>query len=283
MNSFARAIGDRWIGVKPQQRDAASRHVIPAVVVTGGSSGIGLAIALEFHRQGEAVVLVARDQEDLNAARLSFARSERVHVLSLDITAPDAPERLDTALRDRSLYLDILVNSAGTGLAGPFDSHSSTEIAHLIDLNVTALTRLTRHVLPAMKSRARGGVLNVASLGGYIPGPNQAAYYASKAYVCSLTEALAAELVGSGVRMTVAAPGPIETKFHAKMGADYAGYRWIMPALSPARAARSAVFAYQLGSSVVVPGLIYKGMAVAVTIIPHWLTLPVIRLLLAPR
>ena len=283
MNGFFLAAIDRWVGAKPYTPDVSGLTTRPAVVVTGGSSGIGLAIAQEFRRQGETVVLVARDESRLTAARSSFEPSERIHIISLDITALDAPALLDAALRDLNLSLDVLVNSAGTGLAGLFDIHSPEEIDRLIALNVSALTRLTRQALPAMKARGRGGILNIASLGGYIPGPNQAAYYASKAYVCSLSEALASELAGTGVRMTVAAPGPIETKFHARMGADNALYRTILPALSPARAARSAVFAYRLNRSVVVPGLIYKAMAVAVTIIPHWLTLPFIKIILAPR
>lgn len=283
MNGLLFSVIDRWIGVKPYSDDGLAHSASPAVVVTGGSSGIGLAIAQEFHRLGETVVLVARDEDCLTAARASFSSSARVHVIPLDITTPEAPANLDTALRDAGLILDVLVNSAGTGLAGSFDTHSPAQIDHLIGLNVAALTRLTRHVLPAMKARSRGGVMNIASLGGYIPGPNQAAYYASKAYVCSLTEALASELPGSGVRMTVVAPGPVETKFHAQMGADNALYRWILPALSPARTARSAVLAYRLGRAVAVPGLIYKAMAVAVTIIPHWLTLPFIKVILAPR
>ncbi len=289
MNGLLLSAIDRWIGVKPNKPDPAAATASPAVVVTGGSSGIGLAIAQEFHRQGETVVLVARDQDRLFAASSSFQPSKsidtikRIHTISIDVTTPRAPALLDKALRDLNLYLDVLVNSAGTGLAGPFDTHSPQELDRLVDLNVSALTRLTRHALPAMKARAHGGVINIASLGGYLPGPNQAAYYASKAYVCSLTEALASELAGSGVRMTVVAPGPVETRFHAKMGADNALYRWLMPALSPAGTARAAVFAYRLCRSVVVPGLIYKVMAVAVGIIPHWLTLPFVKLILSPR
>ncbi len=289
MNGLLLSAIDRWIGVKPNKPDPAVATSSPAVVVTGGSSGIGLAIAQEFHRQGETVVLVARDQNRLSAASSSFQPAKpihtikRIHTIPLDVTTPHAPALLDAALRDLNLYLDVLVNSAGTGLAGPFDTHSPQELDRLVDLNISALTRLTRHALPAMKARAHGGVINIASLGGYLPGPNQAAYYASKAYVCSLTEALASELAGSGVRMTVVAPGPVETRFHAKMGADNALYRWLMPALSPAGTARAAVFAYRLCRSVVVPGLIYKVMAVAVGIIPHWLTLPFIKLILSPR
>ena len=198
MNGFFLAAIDRWVGAKPYTPDASGLTTRPAAVVTGGSSGIGLAIAQEFHRQGETVVLVARDEERLAAARSSFEPSERIHIISLDITILDAPALLDAALRDLNLSLDVLVNSAGTGLAGLFDTHSSVEIDRLIGLNVSALTRLTRHAFPSMKARGRGGVINIASLGGYIPGPNQAAYYASKAYVCSLTEALASELAGTG-------------------------------------------------------------------------------------
>ena len=102
----------------------------------------------------------------------------------------------------------------------------------LVDLNVRALTRLTRHFLPGMRQRGRGGILNVASLGGYAPGPNQAAYYASKAYVLSLTEAIAAETAGEGVRVCALAPGPVDTAFHARMGAENAFYRYLVPPAS---------------------------------------------------
>ena len=90
-----------------------------------------------------------------------------------------------------------------------------------------ALTQLTRHFLPGMRVRGRGGILNLASLGGYAPGPNQAAYYASKAYVLSLTEAIAAETAGEGVRVCALAPGPVNTRFHARMGAENAFYRYL--------------------------------------------------------
>ncbi len=123
----------------------------------------------------------------------------------------------------------MLVNNAGIGLSGRFDDHSHEEIEALLALNVTALTRLMRHVLPQMRARGRGGVLNIASLGGYVPGPHQAVYYASKAYVISLSEAVASELAGTGVRVAVVAPGPVATGFHAAMGAENARYRaWLL-------------------------------------------------------
>ena len=106
-----------------------------------------------------------------------------------------------------------------------------------------------------MKARGAGGILNVASLGGYAPGPYQAAYYASKAYVLSLTEALAAEAAGSGVRICVVAPGPVETRFHAKMGGEGAFYRSFIRAQTPKAVAASAYRGFMLGRRVVVPGL----------------------------
>ena len=109
---------------------------------------------------------------------------------------------------------------------------------HLLDLNVAALTRLMHHVLPGMLARARGGILNVASLGGLVPGPYQAAYYASKAYVVSLTEAVAAENAGRGVRFMALAPGPVNTGFHAAMGAELSFYRQLIFALERGATAR---------------------------------------------
>ena len=286
MKRFLTDAVDRWIGrtARPDL-DALAQvaHLQPAVVVTGGSSGIGLAIAHEFARLGHHVMLVARDAARLDMAVATFPANGAVTALALDVTTPDAPLLIDAALAARGLYLDTLVNSAGIGLAGAFESHAPDDIDRLVLLNVAALTRLTRHVLPGMRARARGGILNVASLGGYVPGPNQAAYYASKAYVCSLTEALASECAGSGVRITALAPGAVQTTFHASMGTDRALYRLLIPGVSPERAARAAVFGYGLGRSVVVPGLTAKALAVAVTLIPHWLTLPLLRVLLAPR
>jgi uncharacterized protein len=290
---FLVALIDRWVAraalPDPAALSAVAR-LTPAVVVTGGSDGIGLEIAREFVNRGRAVVIVARDEGRLtsalgylNAGGLNTGEPGAARALSLDITVDDAPARIDQMLAAQGSYCDILVNCAGCGLSGPFDAHSEADIARLIALNVGALTRLTRHMLPGMRGRGRGGILNVASLGGYVPGPYQAAYYASKAYVCSLTEALAAELAGSGVRVSVVAPGPVETRFHARMGAEDALYRRLLPALSPQRAARSAVFHYLLGRRVIAPGLLPKVGAVCVSILPHFITAAMVAVLLRPQ
>ena len=171
----------------------------------------------------------------------------------------------------------------GSVSPGAFTSHDPAELDRLVELNIAALSRLTRAFLPDMLVRGRGGIINIASLGGFSPGPYQAAYYASKAYVISLTRALAHENRGMGVRFAVVAPGPVETRFHARMDAERAFYRRFLPALSPARVARATMFWYAQGSTVIVPGLFNTALALALGFLPGLLTIPVVALLLHPR
>jgi short-subunit dehydrogenase len=283
-----RRLPDLWIARYAKPSPEALRavaHLKPAVVVTGASRGIGLAIARRFAEARHAVALVARDTGPLETAAAAIAQDFGVAApaIPLDVMRADAPGALDRRLAERGFYLDVLVNNAGTGLSGPFETHGSDEVTHLLDLNVSALTRLMHHALPGMLARARGGVLNVASLGGLAPGPYQAAYYASKAYVISLTEAVGYEHAGSGVRLSVLAPGPVDTEFHAAMGAEHSFYRQLILPLSPEATARAAYRGYVLGSRLIVPGFMNKVLAVALRILPHTLVLPLIGWLLRPR
>jgi short-subunit dehydrogenase len=234
----------RWWSPHPQVRAAAERGN-PAAVVTGASEGIGLEFARQLAGTGITVVAIARTEPTLRAICVDIVAKSppgtRVLPLPLDLAHPEAVDRLDEFLTLNALHADILVNNAGVGVAGPFTSKSEPELTALIDLNIRALTLLTRRLLPGMLARGRGGIINVASLGGYVPGPYQAAYYASKAYVMSLTEALAEEVAGKGVRVLAVAPGPVQTNFHATMGADHALYRWLVPAAQPQMIARRAL------------------------------------------
>lgn len=283
-----RRLIDLWLA-RYAEPSAAARAAVaglkPITVVTGGSRGIGLAIARRFAKAGHDVALVARHADALQAAAASLAREIPVTALAvpLDVTDAAAAQRIDAHLTANGFYLHTLINCAGVGLAGPFLSHSDDAIQRLLDVNVNALTRLMRHALPAMVARAEGGIVNVASLGGLVPGPNQAAYYASKAYVVSLTRAVATENTGSGVRITALAPGPIDTGFHQAMGAELSFYRQLVLALSADETARSAYRGYVLGQSLVVPGITAKLLQIALWIIPHAVLLPLVGWLLRRR
>lgn len=278
---------DRWIGRYAQPDADASAAVSgldPAVVITGGSRGIGRALAVRFAQAGGTVALIARDRDALSSAVAEIERTgARAVAIALDVTTDDAAYRIDTALADAGLFTDVLVNNAGIGLAGPFAEHTLEEIDALIALNIRSATRLMHHALPPMLARGRGGVLNVGSLGGLVPGPHQAAYYASKAYLISLTEAVAYEARGRGVRIAVVAPGPVDTRFHHAMGANRALYRTLFPAQSADAVARSAYRGFLLGRTVMAPGLLPTAGQLALKVLPHAVTVPLVGGLLARR
>jgi uncharacterized protein len=285
MASLLTAAADAWIGryAKPDPLALdAVRSRTPAVVVTGASRGIGLALARRFAQSGSAVAMVARDQHLLEGMAQRVARDFGVKAvpIALDVTALDAPAAIDAALESAGLYTETLVNNAGIGLSGPFYTHTPEELDRLIAVNVAALTRLTHHVLPQLRARARGGILNVASLGGMVPGPHQAAYYASKAYVLSLTEAIRHQVRGEGVRIAALAPGPVRTTFHRAMRAEGALYRLVFPAMRPEAVAASAYRGYKIGRTIIVPGLLSTAGWIAVRFLPHAITVPIVGLLL---
>jgi uncharacterized protein len=268
-----------------RQALAAYAGLRPMVVVTGGSEGIGYALARRFAAAGNDVMLVARRPDPLREAADRIRAEFKVEAIAApaDVTAPDAISVIEAALAANRAYADVLINSAGMGLAGPFHDHPPEKVMQLIDLNVGALTRLTRHFLTGMLVRGRGGILNLASLGGYAPGPNQCVYYASKAYVLSLSEAIAAETAGLGVRITALAPGPVNTGFHARMGAERAFYRYMVAPASAESTARAGYRALALGLRVYVPGLLNPLLALFMRITPHRILIPIVRVLLKPR
>jgi hypothetical protein len=255
------------------------------VVVTGGSEGIGYELARRFALGGNEVMLVARRRAPIQeaAARIAAEAGVRTVAVPADITAGDAIPKIEAALAEHRAYCDVLINSAGIGLSGPFHAHASEDVLRLIDVNIRALSALTRHFLPPMRTRGRGGILNLASLGSYTPGPNQAAYYASKAYVLSLTEAVAAETAGEGVRVCALAPGPVSTAFHARMGAENAFYRSFIAPASARSTARAGYLGFQLGLRVTIPGLMNPLLAPVMRIMPHRILLPIVGWLLKPR
>lgn len=242
-------------------------------VITGASAGIGAELARVFARRGYALYLVARREEKLRALarELSDAHRVPVEIMGLDLESPMAPTALNDALAGRGIKVHTLVNNAGFGLRGPFASLPYERQMAMIELNVTALTRLSRLLLPGMIERRSGGILNVASLAAFQAGPNMAVYYATKAFVLSLSEALHEEVRPHAVTVTALCPGPTESEFAAT--ADMVNARLFrMGMMSAAEVARLGVDGYEAGRAIVVTGLINRFGSVGSQLVPRWVS-----------
>lgn len=282
-------MGDLWVrrrAVPDPSALAAVEGLRPATVVTGASEGLGFALARRIAREGRVIVLLARTEDTLTeaASELRTAYPQATVIAEpLDVGERHAPARLDALLARHGLYLDVLVNNAGMGLGGNFTELEPAKLDELVETNVTAVTRLTRHYLPAMRARCRGGIMNLASLAAFAPGPWQAPYFASKAYVLSLTAAIGGECAGEGVRVCAIACGPVETRIHRKMNADNTFYRAVLPSTSADRMARLAWRSYRLGRRVVVPGIVNSFLAWSARAMPYEILLPLLDWLMKPR
>lgn len=227
-------------------------------LVTGASSGIGAALARVHAEHGGDLVVVARRQERLEELKkeLEQAHGVTVHVLTKDLTQDDAPREIHDELHSRGARVDYLINNAGMGNRGLFHEQDWAQNETLIRLNVLALTALTRVFLPQMIEQGGGRILNMASMAGFVPGPLQAVYYASKAYVISFSEAIANELAGTGVSVTVLCPGPVETEYTHRP--EMQGVRLTKLAVPPRQVAEAGYRAMLKGRTVVVPSVLGK-------------------------
>jgi uncharacterized protein len=226
---------------------------VATALITGASAGIGRELARLFAADGHDLLLVARRLPELQALCQELEQRHRVkaRAITCDLSSQGA---LDALLAEvRELELDYLVNNAGFGSVGCFAELSPERETAIIELNVTALLRLTREVLPGMLRRRRGRILNIGSTAGFQPGPYMATYYASKAFVNSFSEALAYETRGSGVSVTVSCPGPTVTEFGAVSGVDKSRL-FQLGAASAVSVARDAYRAMQRGRVMVVHG-----------------------------
>lgn len=231
------------------------------------------------------MLLLARNGDRLHDAETALqSRNPGARILSFDFdVGTDDFATVEAFLADNGLYLDVLVNNAGIALAGLYAEQDEAAIEELVATNVVAVARLTRRVLPGMRARGRGGIMNIASLGSFTPGPWQAAYFASKAFVLSLTAAVAAETKGEGVRICAIAFGPVDTPIHKDMAGDRSFYRRLLPSGRPDRMARLAWRSYRLGRRIVVPGAVNGFLAYGAKALPFELLLPIVAWLMRPR
>lgn len=239
-------------------------------LVTGGTSGIGLELALNFARDGINLCLVSRSEEKLKevAKKISLEHDVEVFSVPMDLCDDDAPFRLYDLLKEKGIQVDYLVNNAGVGSFGRLKDTEMKVEEDLVKLNILALLRLTKLFIPEMVSRGYGYVLNVSSMAAFLPGPVMANYYASKAYVLSLSEALHEELKGTGVKVSVLCPGPVKTGFQANAGiTKREGTKVFMKEAK--KVADIGYVAMWKGKPVAIPGMLSKLLPRFYAIIPR--------------
>ncbi len=230
----------------------------PVTIVTGASSGIGAELARVFARHGHELVLVARRASHLAALADEIAAGgrQRPKVLAIDLGREGAGDEIDRALAEENLAPQFVVNNAGFGLVGAVESRDRSEQLSMIDLNIRTLTDFSLRWVEPMTAH-RGGLLNVASVAGFLPGPGSAVYYASKAFVVSFTEALHQEWKGRGLRITVLCPGPVPTGFQERAGIVNGKSPRLLE-VSAARVAEEGYRGLMAGRRRVVPGAFNK-------------------------
>jgi short-subunit dehydrogenase len=225
------------------------------VLVTGASSGIGLELAKCFAADKSNLVLVARNTTALDALATELRREYniQVHTISADLAQPESAQKIFDELKGRGTTVDVLVNNAGFGLHGSFIELPLAKQLEIIQVNVTALVALTGLFVPGMVQRRRGGVLNVGSVAGFLPGPNMAIYYASKAFVQSFSEALFEELRGTGVSVADLCPGPTESNF-SQVARSFKTRQMQAKKMTAAEVAVAGHRAFREGRCIFVPG-----------------------------
>jgi hypothetical protein len=248
----------------------------PITLLTGASSGIGTELARVFATHGHELVLVARREDRLNALADEIAKAgqPRPAVLVSDLEQRDAAGKIAGELASRGLEPNFVVNNAGFGLTGEAAKLDRNGQLAMIDLNVRTLTELSLTFVDSL-SRHRGGLLNLASVAAFLPGPGMAVYYATKAYVLSFTEALHQEWAGRGIRVSALCPGPVPTEFQARASMELPGAASIIE-LPADRVAQIGYDGLMRGERVVVAGLGNKLAVSFMHFTPHALLLPLI-------
>jgi uncharacterized protein len=245
----------------------------PVTLITGASAGIGVELARVFARHGHELALVARREDRLRtlAGQLARMGPRPPIVIAADLAAPGAVQKIADELRANDAEPNFIVNNAGFGLVGLAGTRDRDETLAMIDVNVRTLTELSLAFVDSL-ARHKGGLLNVGSVAGFLPGPGMAVYYATKAYVLSFSEALSSEFRARGIRVTVLCPGPVPTEFAERAGV-VGGLAPGLLTQSAEQVAEAGFRGLMAGKTVVLPGLGNKLVTLALRIAPRRLVL----------
>ncbi len=246
-----------------------------AVLITGGSGGIGRALAEIFAEHKFNLLLAARNSENLEAAARELEERHRISVqtVCVDLSQPSGAKQLYDEIKSRGIKIDQFVNNAGAGKTGDLIYTDDTTLANLITLNVTSFTLLNKYIGADMVKNGTGKILNVASLSAYLPDPGLNVYGATKAYERYLGEAMLGELQGTGITISTLCPGPVKTNWSANAGRKDSRF-----SLTPETVAKAAFTGMQKGKTVIVPGARFKILKAVAGITP---TVPKIKFLRA--
>jgi short-subunit dehydrogenase len=261
------------------------RAVHPTALITGASSGIGFEFAGILARKQYNVVLVARDEERLRSAEKTLAAEYDVRCLAIpaDLSRRESVEHIVKIIDAEKISIDLLINNAGFGTSGRFSLSDLNEEQKEIDVNISSLVRLTKHLLPGMIEKKHGMILNVASTAGFVPGPFMAVYYATKAFVISFSESLSEELRGTGVTISVLCPGPTLTGFQKRAGIDRINLTRRIFTMGASSVAELGLRGLMRGKVVIVPGIRNKLVVFMIRSQPRRFVRSVAGILNSPR
>lgn len=246
-------------------------------LITGGTEGIGLELARLFASDNHNLIIVARNQEKLKEVKDEFEQKYKIFVekIQIDLSVDKSWENIIRIVEEKNLTVDNLINNAGVGNFGFFNEAEENFEEQLININIIALTNLTKYFLKKMIKTGYGGIMNVASTAAFVGGPKMAMYYSSKAYVLSLTEAIHDEVKDLGIRVCCLCPGPVKTSFQEKAGIKKSerAKKYLMGAED---VAKEAYLGFLKGKAIIIPGYKNKLLVLGNKLIPRSLSRKII-------